>query len=95
MATLSALLQRLRPHVAPRRQSLELLSRRLSISMIVGLLALALAYRGPPQAGIKRDVHIEILRTKPAPIGLHGPLATSPEVPLSDATEFQGGTSAR
>ena len=92
MATLSALLQQL--HVAPRRQSLERLSGRLSISMIVGLLAFALAYQRPPQAGIKRDVHIEVLRTKPAPVGLHGPLATSPEGPRSDATDSNAGTSA-
>ena len=68
MSRLGPVLHRLRAHAAPpSAQSVEKLSLRLSIVAIAGVVALVLIYTAPPSRP-KRDVHIEILRTKPAPV---------------------------
>ncbi len=72
MSSLGPLLHRLRAQAAPSAQVVEKLSLRLSIAAIAGVVALALAYQAPQPFMPKRDVHIEILRTKPAPVPVPG-----------------------
>ena len=60
---------RLREHAAPSAQLVEKLSWRLSLVALAGVVALVLVYEAPQP---KRDVHIEILRTKPAPVTVPG-----------------------
>ena len=68
MSSLGPLLHRLRAHAAPSAPFVEKLSWRLSIAAIAGVVALVLVYKAPQPSTPKRDVHIEILRTKPAPV---------------------------
>ncbi len=70
MSSLGPLLHRLRAHAAPSAPFVERLSWRLSIVAIAGVVALVLAYEAPQPSRPQRDVHIEILRTKPAPVPL-------------------------
>jgi hypothetical protein len=67
MSSLGPLLHRLRAHAAPSAQAVAKLSLRLSIVAIAGVVALVLAYKASQPSRPTRDVHIEILRTKPAP----------------------------
>jgi len=69
MSRLGPLLHRLREHAAPSAQLVEKLSWRLSLVALAGVVALVLVYKAPQP---KRDVHIEIIRTKPAPVTVPG-----------------------
>ena len=86
MSSLGPLLHRLSAH-APSAQFVERLSWRLSIAAIAGVAALVLVYEAPQPSRSKRDVHIEILRTKPAPV----PVPTQVPVPRQ-AQEPSGST---
>ena len=72
MSSLGPLLHRSLAHAVPSAPFVERLSWRLSIIAIAGLVALVLAYEAPQPSRSKRDVHIEMLRTKPAPVPVPG-----------------------
>lgn len=57
------------------RAAAERLSARLSVMAVLGTLGAALYQPQPEAPSSARSVPIEILRTKPAPIILHEPLA--------------------
>jgi hypothetical protein len=68
MFNLEPLLHRLRAHATPSAQTVARLSLRLSILAIAGVAALVLVYKASQPSSPTRDVPIEILRTKPAPV---------------------------
>ena len=72
MFSLGPLTHHLRAHAAPSAQFVAKLSWRLSLVAIAGVVALFLVYEAPQPSRPQRDVHIEILRTKPAPVTVPG-----------------------
>ena len=66
------------PRLPPTRREAVLAS--LSLVALAGVVALVLVYEAPQP---KRDVHIEILRTKPAPVTVPGQAHAPSELQLN------------